>query len=177
MGQAKVAVGPDVLDADDRAGVGPANPDAATVARGVLADPAHRYCRIEQELAAVGEETGFLGVVIVLGLYGVLLRGIFRTAKLASDRFGTLLAIGTFAMILVQVVQNVGMTIRVLPITGIPLPLVSYGGSSLLTSLIGLGLVQSVHRYRSGPGTSMEEPHIILDHDRPAPERVAVTQI
>ena len=98
--------------------------------------------------AAVGEETGFLGVVIVLGLYGVLLWRIFLTAKSTTDRFGQLLAVGVFAMILVQVVQNVGMTVRVLPITGIPLPLVSYGGSSLLTTLLGLGLVQSVQRHR-----------------------------
>ncbi len=125
--------------------------------------------------AAVGEETGFLGVVIVLGLYGLLLRGIFFTAKQASDRFGTLLAIGTFAMILVQVVQNVGMTIRVLPITGIPLPLVSYGGSSLLTTLIGLGLVQSVHRHRTQPRTDGADAPIVLERlrvpDPPAARR------
>ncbi len=103
--------------------------------------------------AAVGEETGFVGVVIVLGLYGLLLRRIFVIAAAATDRFGRLIAIGVFAMILVQVVQNVGMTVRVLPITGIPLPLLSYGGSSLITTLIGLGLVQSVRAHR-GPRPS-----------------------
>ncbi len=114
--------------------------------------------------AAVGEETGFVGVVVVLGLYGLLLRRVFRTAKVASDRFGRLLTVGVFAMILVQVVQNVGMTIRVLPITGIPLPLVSYGGSSLLTTLLGLGIVQSVARHRSIVTAPTAQPRIILDH-------------
>ncbi len=97
--------------------------------------------------AAVGEETGFLGVVILLGLYGALLHRIFQIARSTEDRFGQLLVIGVFTMLLAQVVQNVGMTIRLLPITGIPLPLVSYGGSSLLTTLIGLGLVQSVRAH------------------------------
>ncbi|MFW2383729.1 MAG: FtsW/RodA/SpoVE family cell cycle protein [Acidimicrobiales bacterium] len=114
--------------------------------------------------AAVGEEAGFVGVLVLLGLYGLLLRRIFRTAKEASDRFGQLLAIGVFAMVLFQVVQNVGMTIGVLPITGIPLPLVSYGGSSLLTTLLGLGIVQSVARHRSPSLDPPEQPQVILDH-------------
>lgn len=123
--------------------------------------------------AAVGEETGFLGVVVVLTLYGLVLKRTFLVARSASDRFGRLLAIGVFAMLLVQVVQNVGMTIRVLPITGIPLPLVSYGGSSLLTTLIALGLVQSVkaHTPRSDAteptGTS---PVLDLRQSDPVPE-------
>jgi len=107
--------------------------------------------------AAVGEETGFIGVVVVLGLYGFLLRRIFAIAKSATDRFGQLLAIGVFAMFLVQVVQNVGMTVRLLPITGIPLPLLSYGGSSLLTTLLGLGLVQSVRTHRAPADISREQ--------------------
>lgn len=118
--------------------------------------------------AAVGEETGFVGVVIVLGLYGALLWRIFLTAKSTTDRFGQLLAIGVFAMILVQVVQNVGMTIRVLPITGIPLPLVSYGGSSLLTTLLGLGLVQSIHRHRTTAVAPMVVPIVLSDESTAA---------
>ncbi len=118
--------------------------------------------------AAVGEETGFLGVVIVLGLYGLLLWRTFETAKSTTDRFGQLLAIGVFAMILVQVVQNVGMTIRVLPITGIPLPLVSYGGSSLLTTLLGLGLVQSVQRHRPASTVSAVSAPIVLSDESDA---------
>ncbi len=113
--------------------------------------------------AAVGEETGFVGIVIVLGLYGLLLRRILQTARSTTDRFGQLLTVGVFAMILVQVVQNVGMTIRVLPITGIPLPLVSYGGSSLLTTLLGLGIVQSVARHRIAPARAVIQPRVILD--------------
>ncbi len=121
--------------------------------------------------AAVGEETGFVGVVVVLGLYGLLLRRIFLTATAASDRFGRLLAIGVFAMVLVQVVQNVGMTIRVLPITGIPLPLMSYGGSSLLTTLLGLGIVQSVARHRSD-ATAQASPTLIALNQKLASDRL-----
>jgi len=74
----------------------------------------------------------------------VLLVRLLRTATVASDRFGELLAGGTFCVVLVQVVENVGMNIGLLPIAGIPLPLISYGGSATITTFAALGLVQSV---------------------------------
>ncbi len=101
----------------------------------------------------VAEELGFIGGAVILGLEALILLRIFRVAQLARDSFGTLICIGVFSMLLIQVFQNVGMTMRLMPITGIPLPFVSYGGSSLITSLIGIGLVQSVaiHRHRGKP--------------------------
>lgn len=99
----------------------------------------------------IAEELGFVGASIVLGLEALILIRIFRIAQLARDRFGTLLCIGVFSMLLIHVVQNVGMTMRLMPITGIPLPFVSYGGSALITGFVALGLVQSVsvHRRRN----------------------------
>lgn len=77
-------------------------------------------------------------------MFGTLLIRLLRSAALAPDRFGELVAAGVFVVILVQVVENVGMNIGLLPIAGIPLPLISYGGSSTVTTLAALGLVQSV---------------------------------
>lgn len=94
--------------------------------------------------AIFAEEFGLLGSLVLLALFGTLLIRVLRTAAVAPDRFGELLAGGVFVMILVQVVENVGMNIGVLPIAGIPLPLISYGGSATISMLAALGLVQSV---------------------------------
>lgn len=96
----------------------------------------------------VGEELGLRGAGLLLGLYALLLYRIWRTARNASSVFGRLLCSGVMAMFLFQVFQAVGMTMGMMPVTGIPLPLVSYGGSSMLTSLTALGLVAGVHRRR-----------------------------
>lgn len=95
-----------------------------------------------------GEELGFRGAGLLLGLYALLLYRIWRTAQNASSLFGRLLCTGVFAMFLFQIFQSVGMTMGMMPVTGIPLPLVSYGGSSMLTSMLALGLVAGVHRRR-----------------------------
>ncbi|HLQ15245.1 MAG TPA: rod shape-determining protein RodA [Candidatus Eisenbacteria bacterium] len=94
--------------------------------------------------AIFAEEFGLLGSLVLLALFGTLLIRLLRTAAVSRDRFGELLAGGVFVMVLVQVVENVGMNIGVLPIAGIPLPLISYGGSAAITMLAALGLVQSV---------------------------------
>ena len=94
--------------------------------------------------ATYAEEFGLLGSVLLLAVFGVLLLRVLRATSVAPDRFGELLAAGVFAMLLVQVVENVGMNIGVLPIAGIPLPLISYGGSATITTLAALGLAQSV---------------------------------
>lgn len=101
----------------------------------------------------VGEELGFAGGVGLLALFSLLLVRIFRAVQLARDDFGALLCVGVLVMLLFQVFQNVGMNVGITPITGIPLPFVSYGGSSLLTTLLALGLVVSVsvHRHRGTP--------------------------
>ena len=95
-----------------------------------------------------GEELGLRGASVLLGLYAVLLFRIWRTAQIAATPFERLLCTGVFAMFLFQMFQSVGMTMGMMPVTGIPLPLVSYGGSSMLTSMAALGLVAGVYRRR-----------------------------
>ena len=98
-----------------------------------------------------GEELGFQGSSLLLGLYALLLFRVWRTAQIASGRFGRLVCVGVFAMLLFQMFQAVGMTMGMMPVTGIPFPLVSYGGSSMLTSMAALGLVAGVYRRRLYP--------------------------
>jgi rod shape determining protein RodA len=97
----------------------------------------------------VGEELGFLGAMVLLVLFSVVLWRAYRIALLSRDAFGTFIAAGVAAMIALQVFINVGMTIGIMPITGIPLPFISYGGSALIAELIGIGLLQSIHMRRT----------------------------
>ncbi|MGH8018967.1 MAG: rod shape-determining protein RodA [Opitutaceae bacterium] len=98
--------------------------------------------------SVIAEETGFLGSVFVLALFGLLLANGIRIAGMARDRFGALLALGVTIVFAVHVFVNIGMTIGLVPITGLPLPFLSYGGSFLLSCCILQGLVQSVYRFR-----------------------------
>jgi len=100
--------------------------------------------------SAIGEQFGLIGCAVVLGLFALLLLRIWRIAHLSKDMFGTFICAGVFTMILWQVFQNVAMTVGVMPVTGLPMPFISYGGSGLLTFFMLLGLVQNVHmrRYR-----------------------------
>ncbi|XFA72375.1 rod shape-determining protein RodA [Thermosynechococcaceae cyanobacterium Okahandja] len=101
--------------------------------------------------SAIGEELGFVGGLLVLGLFWFIGFRLLQIANSARNNFGSLLAIGLFSMLMFQVVVNIGMTINMFPVTGIPLPFVSYGRSALLAIYTGLGLVLSVanHRPRS----------------------------
>ncbi|AFY73466.1 rod shape-determining protein RodA [Synechococcus sp. PCC 7502] len=94
--------------------------------------------------SAIGEEWGFAGSVLILLIFLGICWRLLSVAMAARDNFGSLLAIGVFSMILFQTVVNIGMTIGVAPVTGIPLPWISYGRSALLTNFIALGLVESV---------------------------------
>jgi rod shape determining protein RodA len=96
----------------------------------------------------VAEQFGFVGGATVLGLYGVLCYRIWRTAQIARDLFGTLVCIGVLAMFAFSIFQNVGMAMGIMPVTGIPLLLLSSGGSSTLVAFAGLGLVLNVHMRR-----------------------------
>jgi len=98
--------------------------------------------------AAVGEQFGLIGCAVLLGLFILVLVRIWRIAHLSRDMFGTYLCAGVFTMLLWQVFQNVGMTVGIMPVTGLPMPFISYGGSSLVTYFAMLGLVQSVHMRR-----------------------------
>jgi rod shape determining protein RodA len=96
----------------------------------------------------VGEEFGFAGAATLLVLFSVVLWRAFRIALLSKDPFGTFIATGVGTMFAIQVFVNVGMTLGIMPITGIPLPFVSYGGSSLLTNCAAVGLLLNVHMRR-----------------------------
>lgn len=97
----------------------------------------------------IGEEWGFVGTAMLIVLYGVLFHSFFQIIQGTSDERGRLLAGGVLAVLLAQVLINIGMTIGLMPITGLTLPLVSYGGSSFLMTAFALGLVLSIHKERS----------------------------
>ena len=106
--------------------------------------------------AVVGEELGFVGATLLIGLYAALLGLSMLAVAAARDRYGLLIAVGIVAMFLFQVLINIGMTIGIMPITGIPLPFISYGGSSLITCFMAVGVLLNIHlqRYKMRFGDS-----------------------
>jgi rod shape determining protein RodA len=94
--------------------------------------------------SALSEEFGFVGAVVVIALLFFIILRCLRAARLASDTFGALIAYGVAVVIAFQGLVNIGMNLNLLPVTGLPLPFLSYGGSSLLSILLGIGLVESV---------------------------------
>ncbi len=94
--------------------------------------------------SALSEEFGFVGTIVVMGLLFFIILRCLRAARLASDTFGALIAYGVATILAFQAMINIGMNLQLLPVTGLPLPFMSYGGSSLLSTLLGIGLVESV---------------------------------
>jgi rod shape determining protein RodA len=95
--------------------------------------------------AVVGERFGFMGAAFVLSLFALLIWRALRIVTLSKNLYGTLVAGGIAAMLMFQVFVNVGMSLGIMPITGIPLPLMSYGGSSVLATFLAIGVLQSIH--------------------------------
>jgi rod shape determining protein RodA len=109
------------------------------------------YLRIKQSdfiFSAFAEEFGFIGEMILFGLFVLLLWRITRAGDRSRDQFGRFLAFGVATMLLFQAAANLGANVTLLPVTGIPLPFISYGRTSLLVNLLALGIVQSVLLYR-----------------------------
>lgn len=103
------------------------------------------YQQTDFVFSVAGEELGLLGATLIIGLVGVILwRGI-QIARLARDPFGRLVATGVVAWFAFQAFENIGMNLGIMPVTGVPLPFVSYGGTSMFAAWIGIGLLQSVH--------------------------------
>jgi rod shape determining protein RodA len=98
--------------------------------------------------SAIGEEWGFLGAIAVLLVFWLIFLRLVIIAQNAKDNFGSLLAVGVLSMLFFQVIVNISMTIGLAPVTGIPLPWVSYGRSAMLSNFIALGIVESVANYR-----------------------------
>ncbi len=110
--------------------------------------------------AIVGEETGFIGSLIVIGLFAYLVYRGFKVALSARDEFGSYLAMGVVCWIAFQSLINIGGITRLIPLTGIPLPFVSYGGSSLIMIMAGIGILLNVSRY--------SREHAYAEEPRPA---------
>lgn len=112
------------------------------------------FLRVQQTdfiFSVLGEELGFVGAALVFVLFAVLLWRGLEAAVNAREDFGRLVATGVVVMILAQAVINIGVNIRIFPVTGIPLPFISAGGSSLLTMFFALGVLQSIYRHRTKP--------------------------
>jgi rod shape determining protein RodA len=95
--------------------------------------------------AVLSERNGFLGALVLIALYGVLIWRCLRIATLSRDMYGSILAGGISVMVLFQVFVNIGMTIGIMPVTGIPLPFLSYGGTSMIVFLMFVGLLEAIH--------------------------------
>ena len=95
--------------------------------------------------SVVGEQFGFMGAAVVLSLFALLIWRALRILTMAKNLFGALIAGGITAMLMFQIFVNVGMTIGIMPVTGVPLPLMSYGGSSVIVTFLAVGLLQSIH--------------------------------
>jgi cell division protein FtsW len=115
--------------------------------------------------AIIGEELGLVGALVVVSLFVLLgVLGI-RTALHATDRYGMLLAVGVTMWFMIQAFVNIGAVIGVLPITGVPLPFVSFGGSSLVVNMAGVGLLLSVARQAVAPATRAERHAEMRAHE------------
>jgi cell division protein FtsW len=115
--------------------------------------------------AILGEELGFVGLMFILGLFGFFIYRALRVALRTPDRFGMLLAIGIISWIAFQAMINIGGITRTIPLTGVPLPFMSYGGSALITTMAAVGILLSVSRYSGGA----VRPEPDEDDDEPAP--------
>lgn len=130
--QAKIAIG-----SGEKTGRG----DQATQTRLAFVPERHN----DFIFAVVGERYGFMGAALVLSLYALLLWRALRLVTLSKNSYGSLIAGGIAAAILFQVFVNVGMNLGIMPITGVPLPIMSFGGSSLISTFLAIGVLQSVH--------------------------------
>ncbi len=97
----------------------------------------------------VGEEFGYVGSVALVALYAIVLAGAVQAMLAARDRFGLLLAVGLIAMLIFHITINIGMTVGIMPITGIPLPFLSYGGTAILTDFAAVGLLLNIYLQRN----------------------------
>ncbi|HOV69846.1 MAG TPA: FtsW/RodA/SpoVE family cell cycle protein, partial [Clostridia bacterium] len=98
--------------------------------------------------AVLGETFGFLGCLLVVGLFVLLLYRLWKISKNAKDKFGSYFVFGVICMIFLQAFVNIGMTMGLVPVTGITLPFISYGGSSMLANMIAIGIALNISMHR-----------------------------
>jgi rod shape determining protein RodA len=116
--------------------------------------------------ASVGEAVGFIGSVVIVILYMLMLFRMLYLARYTYDKFGRMVIIGVMSMMFMHIFQNIAMTIGLMPITGIPLPFLSYGGSNLMTNVIGISLVLNVVKNRSNALPSYSMPVTVTTSSR-----------
>lgn len=117
--------------------------------------------------AILGEELGFVGLMCVLALFAFFVYRALRVAMRTPDRFGMLLGIGIISWIALQALINIGGITRTIPLTGVPLPFLSYGGSALITTLAAVGILLSISRYADSPARSQSERSDRQPRERP----------
>ena len=108
--------------------------------------------------ATIGEAVGFIGCALIVLVYLLLILRMLYLSRFTADKFGRLVIIGVMSMMFLHVFQNIAMTLGLMPITGIPLPFLSYGGSNLVTNVVGISLVLNVTRNRSNAMPSYATP-------------------
>lgn len=116
--------------------------------------------------AIIGEELGFIATVAVLGLYMILMVRGYQTARRAPDRFGMLVATGITTWIAAQAMLNIGGITRIVPLTGVPLPFLSFGGNALAAVLMGMGVLINISRWGGSPASAPEAEAAELPHPR-----------
>jgi rod shape determining protein RodA len=127
--------------------------NGGTFGQGLFQGPQTRLGNVPEQhtdfiFTAVGEQLGFAGAATLLALFCIVAWRIWRAAQLARDPFGTLVCVGVLCLFMFQIFENVGMTMGIMPVTGIPLPFVSYGGSSTLAEFAAIGVVLNIHMRR-----------------------------
>ncbi|MDR3038564.1 MAG: FtsW/RodA/SpoVE family cell cycle protein, partial [Candidatus Adiutrix sp.] len=155
--------------------------------RGFMAGPQHKNGFLPESetdfaFAALAEEWGFLGSMIVLALFACLLAHSLALARRSKDRFGSLIALGLTSLLFWQMVINVGMVIGLFPVVGIPLPFISYGGTSLVVTFISVGLILNIgmRRYLFQDEPVRENPYVWLlspEEGEPAPSAGPVRRL
>ncbi|BEP29922.1 rod shape-determining protein RodA [Helicovermis profundi] len=121
--------------------------------RGIFKGLYHKYNYLPVQetdfiYAVIGEETGFIGGILVIFFYFIMLLRMINVSKKSKDLYGTLVATGITFMFAFQIFENIGMTLGIMPVTGITLPFLSYGGSSIITSMISIGIILNIYMRR-----------------------------
>jgi len=127
--------------------------NGGALGQGLFEGPQTRLSNVPEQhtdfiFTAVGEQLGFAGAATLLALFCIVAWRVWRVAQLARDPFGTLVCVGVLCMFMFQIFENVGMSMGIMPVTGIPLPFVSYGGSATIASFAAVGIVLNIHMRR-----------------------------
>ena len=127
--------------------------NGGALGQGLFEGPQTRLSNVPEQhtdfiFTAVGEQLGFAGAATLLAMFSIVAWRLWRIAQLARDPFGTLVCVGVLCLFMFQIFENVGMTMGIMPVTGIPLPFMSYGGSATIAEFAAMGIVLNIHMRR-----------------------------